>query len=357
MAGLAQEERAAAILRRRALTDDDIDQLSQFNSLRDLKFAAGSTFPPATFARLARLRWLQFLQFESSAFSAQEMRDLSAIGTLRSLIFLNCQLGDAEIRHFAVPPRLDRLWLDGSQITDASLPHIASFASLTWLSLGGTCITDAGLAQLRPLGQLKLLYLHATSITDAGLLSLTVLPRLKLAAPRGAITEAGIAAFRAAQREETFRQKHGMAPPPVDSAVVAAATGRLREFVAAMHAWGEYAIEISQQIPPAPRSTTAVQDSWELMRERLSAVMATFCTPKARPMGKPEYFSVSTPPAYDPNQLSIREATQPNGRTVVIVTIEARNTEYQYVLKQRGAQWFIDSRQCWTDGRWRPGYL
>lgn len=357
MARLSQEERAAAILRRSALTDDDIDQLSQFNSLRELTFAAGSTFPPATFTRLARLRWLQFLQFAASAFSGQEMRDLSAIATLRSLIFQDCQFGDAEIRHFAAPPRLERLWLDGAQITDAILPHIASFSSLTWLSLGGTLITDAGLAQLRPLSQLKLLYLHDTSVTDAGLLTLTALPRLALARPRGAITEAGIAAFRAAQREETFRQKHGTAPPSVDSAVVTTVIVRLGEFVAAMHAWGQYAIEISQQIPPSPRGPTAVQDSWELMRERLRPIMAAFCTPKARPRGKPEYFSVSTPPEYDPAQLSVRDATQPDARTVVIVTTEARNAEYQYVFKQRGAQWLIDSRQCWRDGRWQPDYL
>ena len=104
-----QDQRAAAILAHVMMTDDDIETLSHLNVLRGLQFVPGTTFPPHSFVRLARLRWLQFLTFEASVFSRQDMQDLGSITTLRSLIFLNCQFGDVEFQHLTAPSRLERV--------------------------------------------------------------------------------------------------------------------------------------------------------------------------------------------------------------------------------------------------------
>jgi hypothetical protein len=352
-----QHERAMAILHHVTLTDADIETLSQLNTLRELHFAPDTTFPPRSFVHLARLRWLQFLTFEGSAFSGQDMQDLAGIMTLRSLIFLRCHLGDAEVQQFTAPPRLDRLWLDGSQITDASLPHLAAMATITWLSLAGTAITDAGVAHLTTMTQLQTLYLHETAITDAGLRPLATLPHLRMGPPTALMTPAGMATFRAAQRAERMRQRYGTTLVPLDAATATAVANRLTAFFHAMYAWGLRAITLSDQIPPPPRSPTAAAEAWQQMRDELSPIITAFCPPRRPRGGKPEYFSVSRPPAYDPTTLVIYDIIQLDTRTVVILTEETRGNEYEYVLKRRGEEWYIARRRYWAQGRWHRGDL
>ncbi|HEY1013290.1 MAG TPA: NTF2 fold immunity protein [Herpetosiphonaceae bacterium] len=352
-----QHERAAAILQRITLTDADIDTLSQLQSVRALHFAPGTTFPPRSFVRLARLRWLQFLTVEASTISGQDMQDLGGIVTLRSLIFLRCRLGDAEVQQLTAPPRLERLFLAGSQITDASLPHIAAMSTITWLSLEGTDITNAGLAHLAAMRQLEILYLDETSISDAGVLFLASIPHLRMGQPTALMTHDGMATFRAAQRAERTRQQYGTTLRPMDAATVLAVTNHLTAFFHAMYGWGLRAIALSDAIPPPPRSPTAVADAWQQMRDELSPIIAAFCTPPRPRGGKPAYFSVSQPPEYDPTSLVIGDIIQPDTRTVIIMTEEIHGREYEYVLKRRGGQWFIDQRRHWDQGRWRRGDL
>ena len=229
--------------------------------------------------------------------------------------------------------------------------------TVTWLSLSGTDITDAGLVHLTAMTQLQTLYLNDTRITDAGLLPLATLPYLSMGQPSAAMTPTGMATFRAAQRAERKRLRYGTALPPVNADAVTTATNHLYAFVQAMYDWGMRAITLSQQIPPPPRSPTAVAEAWQQMREDLRPIITAFCTPKQRPWGKPEHFSVGTPPHYDPATFVIHEVTQVDSRTMEILTEEAHGFEYMYVLKYRKGQWWIDSRKSWSNGRWQPGYL
>ena len=104
----------------------------------------------------------------------------------------------------------------------------------------------------------------------------------------------------------------------------------------AMYDWGQRAITLSDQIPPPPRSSTAVAEAWQQMRNELSRIITAFCTAQRPRGGKPEYFTVSRPPEYDPTTLVIGDIIQPNTRTVIILTEEARGNEYEYILKRRG---------------------
>jgi hypothetical protein len=106
------------------------------------------------------------------------------------------------------------------QITDAGLQSIAGMQQLQMLYLGDSKqITDAGLAHLTVLQQLGELYLDSCDqITDAGLLHLVGLQQLHTIGTDGtSVTEAGLAAFSAAQEKAKAVASSGAAPAAASS--------------------------------------------------------------------------------------------------------------------------------------------
>ena len=95
-----------------------------------------------------------------------DLQALSDFPSLRELRLDHTNITDPATVYLESCPRLQMLCLRQVQITDASLPHIAKLTRLRELDLWGTRVTSGGLHALTPLRYLEELVLHDTSVTD-----------------------------------------------------------------------------------------------------------------------------------------------------------------------------------------------
>lgn len=162
------------------VTDDDWQQLAAgCESLEVLDVETlqiGSNGFPLL-RGLPRLRHLRI----GSVVSDVELRDITAVASLRVLNLPQGEFTDDGIQQLASLPHLELLRFRSPHVTDQGMQFIASLPSLRYLHLIEVPITDNGLAHLAGCEDLKSLYLDGCGCTDDGIRRLLEsLPRLHL---------------------------------------------------------------------------------------------------------------------------------------------------------------------------------
>jgi hypothetical protein len=107
--------------------------------------------------------------------------------------FLETELQDADLRHFAELTELEGFAISESQISDAALVHIEGLTRMEAVLIWEPRLTDDGLTHLRRMKMLKEIDIGSEHITDAGLEHLKSLPRLtRLILRKAKVTHAGV---------------------------------------------------------------------------------------------------------------------------------------------------------------------
>jgi hypothetical protein len=130
------------------------------------------------------------------------LRDMigeECFGEVTGVQLLDTPATNDDLRHLAVLPSVERIWLSRTKVNDDVMPLLKVCPKLKFLGLDDTPITDAGVSHLTAFPDLESLSLSGTKITDAGLAHLAQLPRLKeLWLRNTAITDAGYQKLQAA---------------------------------------------------------------------------------------------------------------------------------------------------------------
>ena len=130
------------------------------------------------------------------------LRDMigeECFGEVTGVQILDTPATNDDLKHLAVLPNVERLWLARTKVTDEGMPLVTVCPKLKFIGLDELPITDAGIAHLVALQDLESLSLSGTKLTDAGLEHLARLPRLKeLWLRNTAITDAGYQKLQAA---------------------------------------------------------------------------------------------------------------------------------------------------------------
>ena len=135
-------------------------------------------------------KWLHWLR---------DMIGEECFGEVTGVQLLDTPATNEDLKHLAVLPGVERIWLARTKVTDEGMPLLKVCPKLKFLGLDGTPITDEGIAHLTAFPDLESLSLSGTKITDAGLEHLARLPRLKeLWLRNTAITDAGYQKLQAA---------------------------------------------------------------------------------------------------------------------------------------------------------------
>ena len=135
-------------------------------------------------------KWLHWLR---------DMIGEECFGEVTGVQLLDTTATDEDLKHLAVLPGVERIWLARTKITDEGMPLLKVCPKLTFIGLDQTPVTDDGISHLTAFRDLESLSLNGTKITDAGLEHLARLPRLKeLWLRNTAITDAGYQELQAA---------------------------------------------------------------------------------------------------------------------------------------------------------------
>jgi internalin A len=180
--------------RLRALTDEALAQLVEFNHIRMLNIR-NCRDRDAMLADFKHLNGLTMLNLPCARLT--NFKFLKEMTRLRELDLLASSVDDDDLAYLEKLPHLKSLGLWTTGITDAGLVHLKALPALTILGLAYTGITDAGLMHLKGLNRLEGLSLAKTNVTDAGLVHLKGLNRLKgLDLRNTKVTDAGLVHFR-----------------------------------------------------------------------------------------------------------------------------------------------------------------
>ena len=128
----------------------------------------------------------------------------------------------------------------------------------------------------------------------------------------------------------------------------------VRKFIAAMHAW-ELSAAASAKLADAAGESFG--DPKYGVLDRMAAVFAEYCTPKARPYGRNGSFA--TPPEYDPASEEILSTLVESPRRAVVETQRRSGfgNRMLYVLARRKGRWLLDSAKFQIGGGWENGCL
>lgn len=149
----------------------DLPQLASLN-LRD------SSVEVDGLQYLSALPRLEYIALDDS--KLKDLKHISRIRQLKTLLLENTQIDDEALRHFAGCEKLESLSIGKTQIGDAGLAHLKYLPELRELSLQNTQVGDAGLVQIQTLAKLRHLDLRGTRISNAGLKQLRGLSLLQL---------------------------------------------------------------------------------------------------------------------------------------------------------------------------------
>ena len=135
-------------------------------------------------------QWLHWLR---------DMIGEECFGEVTGVQILDTPATNDDLKHLAVLPCVERVWLARTKVTDEGMPRLLACPKLKFIGLDDLPITDAGIEHLVVLQDLESMSLSGTKITDAGLAHLAKLPKLKeLWLRNTAITDAGYQKLQAA---------------------------------------------------------------------------------------------------------------------------------------------------------------
>ena len=119
------------------------------------------------------------IDFPPRPISEAELAHLSALPSIVSLSFSNCDIGDKEVARIADLPQLTLLVLSGTKLTDRGVLPLLKRRSMYALHLERTRVTADGLATIGQLSELGDLNLNHLPVTDQSLMQLQKLRLLK----------------------------------------------------------------------------------------------------------------------------------------------------------------------------------
>ena len=120
------------------------------------------------------------IEVQAALLSDDDLSQIANLETLRQLKLSGPgKLSSTGLVHLESLSQLEHLKLGGMRIDDAAAARIAKLSQLQFLNLPETTLTDDGLLSLTALQSLKLLRLDASQVTDAGLEHLKALPKLR----------------------------------------------------------------------------------------------------------------------------------------------------------------------------------
>src|SRR5262245_13642449 len=102
------------------------------------------------------------------AWTADELRPLAQLTSVRSVDLSNSALGDGHLVHLAGLRQLARLGLSNNRITDEGLSHLAGLTQLEIVSLSKNRIHGDGLRHFAAMEKLNSLFLQDNPINDEG---------------------------------------------------------------------------------------------------------------------------------------------------------------------------------------------
>ncbi len=153
--GFAVEHVFHATTRRRRITDEDLQLLTELPRLKRIVFTGPS--------------------FTDKSLSS--IRDCRAI---KALILEETEVTEAGLRQLQSAPNVERVKFRGSTINDSTLGGLSAFPNLKILELSETSVTDRGLDNLKYVPQLNALFLSDVSLLGPGIPSLLHLEWLSL---------------------------------------------------------------------------------------------------------------------------------------------------------------------------------
>ena len=177
-----------------ALLVDRISKLPPASTVTGVNLRRNKAFFATDFACLRGLEGLREIDLSNSAVTDADLEHLSQLGSLENLDLAFTDVSDAGISHLEHSNSLHRLVLGRTRVTDTALKHLAMLTQLEELNLDATQVTDVGLGHLTPLTSLKQLVLDDTQITDAGTEHLVRFSGLRVLSLLGTrISDAGLA--------------------------------------------------------------------------------------------------------------------------------------------------------------------
>lgn len=146
---------------------------------------------------ITQLSRLRSLLFNQNPITEAELELIGKVPSLENLDVRYCSLDNKSITYLTGLSRLKALRLSGNEdIDDDAMPDINKLTNLKVLMLDFLWISDDGLTQLKDLKKLEELYLAKTLIDDKALQTLTTFPQLKkIRLAQNQISNEGLAAL------------------------------------------------------------------------------------------------------------------------------------------------------------------
>lgn len=144
---------------------------------------------------------------ETRAIGDDDLQQVTGLENLRELLLDNprCRFTAVGLRQLIGLPKLEHLRIRGSGVDDEALAHLAGLESLVILNVPQATFGNASLAELNRLPRLKQLRFSSPRVTDAGMQPLGELPALaQLHLINVPITDAGLAELAKIERLESL---------------------------------------------------------------------------------------------------------------------------------------------------------
>jgi NTF2 fold immunity protein len=349
------------LLKKRHFTNADLAAIAQLQSIRDITFPSGSTFPEHGLDQLGNMRWLFFLHFHTCVLTARDLADLAALPKLTVLHFTSCAFTNELINHLYPSAHITTLSFTRMPIGGPAVAHIAQFPSLTELNLSGTAVTDTDLLRLTSMVRLKTLVLNDTVISDAGLLSLGVLPQLTgVSGKRSHVTAQGYDALFRAQLETRRKRNKRYRTGSVDIPAMTEAKTALTAFMAALWQWETRVYRDAERLGSTRTSGQHVfMDAdrlfWEQLTQEYRRIITNYCTVDYQQHSQNAGYG--TPPRVNPLLTEFMEVHQVKKHLLCLYTKEANGDYYEYTMIALDGQWRIDKRRWWIEGGWHLTYV
>ncbi len=353
-----KQQRIQEILKKKTLSEDDFIELGEIRmrEIGGLTFQPKCKFEPGAFRHLVGVRWLVTLSFKSSSIALDDIAYIGQYSRLKQLEFIDCPIGDPEVRKLGVINQLRYLDISGTKITDRSLKYVGAQGNLESLFLSRTRVTNRGLSQLVGLPALQCLQLQSTEVDNDGIMQLVGLSRLNMSngLMRGSrVTRDGVSDFNLKQAElvRNARRKKKLASQPKPTECDAA-RAVLFSFLADLNKWwpkvGKWSDSFDAKVKrDKQEKLLAAADA------ALAEVFAKYCFNPTKALATQVGYSREIYYAIDRiNVISVEEPA----RNKIVFTMEDDSDgfggRFQFVMQKSKGDWRVHHKKVW-DGGWK----
>ena len=169
LAALGPDDLQAFIATRTRITDEQLEYLTGFRSLREIYLGYNSRITGAALDYLKEIPSLQSLTLNNTRITNKGLAGLKHISSLRFLDLSGTRINDAGLENLAGLSALESLSLNSTQITGVGVAKLAELLpSLRFLQVARTNLTDSAMIHLGKLKLLEEILLDGTRVTYEG---------------------------------------------------------------------------------------------------------------------------------------------------------------------------------------------